>query len=105
MRWKDLTLIGDNFTYKLSSTSYTNYEELRRELIKGLKRNNKAEDKWNNNNLTYIGVGVILFGLLIGLWFWNATEIVNEKILSIIISIGFIGYGIFLLNRRKKASR
>tara|TARA_R110000744_G_scaffold83679_3_gene163862 strand:- start:24 stop:674 length:651 start_codon:yes stop_codon:yes gene_type:complete len=105
MKWKDLTLIGDNFTYKLSSTSYTNYEELRRELIKGLKRNTKAEDKWNNNNLTYIGVGVILFGLFIGLWFWNASEIANEKNLSIIISFGFIGYGIFLLNRRKKASR
>jgi hypothetical protein len=105
MKWKDLTLIGNNFTYKLSSTNYTNYEELRRELIKGLKRNTKAEDKWNNNNLTYIGVGVILFGLFIGLWFWNASEIANEKILSIIISFGFIGYGIFLLNRRKKASR
>ena len=105
MRWKDLTLIGDNFTYKLSSTSYINYEELRRELIKGLKRNNKAEDKWNNNNLTYIGVGVILFGLLIGLWFWNTSEITNEKNLSIIISLGVIVYGIFLLNRRKKASR
>jgi hypothetical protein len=105
MKWKDLTLIGENFSYKLSSTSYTNYEELRNELIKGLKRNIKAEDKWNNNNLTYIGVGVILFGLFIGLWFWNASEISSEKILSSIISFAFIGYGIYLISKRGKASR
>ncbi|MCB4809620.1 hypothetical protein LG651_15295 [Tamlana sp. 62-3] len=103
MKWKDLTLIGDNFKYKISSTSYINYNELRKELTKGLKRNFKAETKWQNNNLTYIGIGLIIFGFLIGFWFWQATkDILFEKILTILLSIGFIGYGIYLLYKRKK---
>ncbi|MCF1193112.1 hypothetical protein LRR18_16100 [Mangrovimonas sp. AS39] len=103
MKWKDLTLYGDNFRYKISSTSYTNYKELRNELTKGLKRNLQAEIKWQNNNLTYIGLGQILFGLFIGFWFWQVTkDSLTDKIMTLLISVGFVGYGIFLLYKRKK---
>ena len=103
MKWKDLTLISENFSYKISSTSYSNYYELRKELIKGLKRNKQAENKWNKNNLTLWGIGFILFGILVGYWFWKASkDNSTEKMMTVLMAVGFIGYGIYLLIKSKK---
>jgi len=103
MKWKDLTLISENFSYKISSTSYVNYYELRKELIKGLRRNKQAENKWNKNNLTLWGIGFILFGILVGFWFWKASEDNSiEKLITVLMAIGFIGYGIYLIIKSKK---
>ena len=102
MKWKDLTLISENFSYKISSTSYTNYYELRKELIKGLRRNKKAENKWNRNNLTLWAIGFISFGILVGYWFWKASkDNSNEKLITVLMAVGFIGYGIYLLIKSK----
>jgi len=103
MKWKDLTLISENFSYKISSTSYTNYYELRKELIKGLRRNQKSENKWNRNNLTLWAIGFISFGILVGYWFWKASkDNSNEKLITVLMAVGFIGYGIYLLIKSKK---
>lgn len=106
MKWKDLTLIGDNISYKISSVSYSNYYRLRRELIKGLKRNKKAENKWKHKLQTYWGIGFTLFGVLIGFWFWKASgDNPTEKLISTLMAVFFIGYGVYLIMKTKKASR
>ena len=106
MKWKDLTLISNDFNYKISSTSYSNYEELRDELIIGLKRNSKFENTWHNKNSTQWGIGFIVFGLLFGFWFLkNAENTLNEIMIIILVALAFILAGVHLIKNRKKASR
>lgn len=106
MKWKDLTLNGDNLSYKISSTSYSNYNELRKGLIKGLKRNKKAEKKWKRNLQTNWGIGFIIFGVLIGFWFWEASkDNPTEELISVLMALFFSIYGIYLILKTKKASR
>ena len=49
-KWKELTLIGNNFSYCISSSTYTNYPKLKKGLIKGLKRNKALEKEWERKN-------------------------------------------------------
>jgi hypothetical protein len=106
MKWKDLTLISEDFNYKISSTSYSNYEELRKELIFGLKRNTKFEHKWHSKNSKQFGIFFILFGILFGTWFLRISEnSLNEILIIISVSLAFIGVGIYLIKTRKNASR
>ena len=63
-KWQDLTLIGDDFTYKISSSAYRNYPEIRNSLVKGLKKNKQEERRWYDRNLTQWGIGLIIFVFL-----------------------------------------
>ncbi len=108
IKWKDLTLIGHDFKYKISSTSYSNYSELRKTLIKGLKRNSASEKEWKRRNELKFGYGFILFGILFSLFFGNIMDSKTD-IIPIILLLGFfiflIGYGIRLVRKNKNTSR
>ena len=106
IKWKDLTLISENFNYKLSSTSYSNYQELRDRLTIGLKRNTKFENDWQNKNSTQIGIGSILFGLFLGYWLLkHSGNHLNEILIIVLITSVFIGGGAYLIINRRNASR
>ena len=102
MKWKDLTLFGENFNYKISSTTYSNYVELKREIIKGLQRNKKSEVEWNRKNGQYYGIGFTIFGIVLALWLGILPKELDEKIIGVIIGLVFLSYGIYLLNKNKK---
>jgi hypothetical protein len=105
MKWKDLTLFGENFKYKISSSSYNNYVELRKALIKGKKRNTKSENEWQRKNSLYYGIGFLIFGIIISIWLERISKDLNEKLLSLAFSSLFTIYGIYLIWKNKKAYR
>jgi hypothetical protein len=105
MKWKDLTLFGENFKYKISSSSYKNYPELKRKLIKGKKRNIKSENEWQRKNSLYYGIGFLIFGIIISIWFGIISKDLNERLLSLAFSSLFIIYGIYLIRKNRKAYR
>ena len=99
MKWNDLTLYGDSFKYKISSTSYNNYSELKSVLIKGLKRDYNSEINWERNNSLYYGIGFLIFGLIISFWLGINSNDITDIVLTIIFSLFFIIYGIYLINK------
>ena len=105
MKWKDLTLFGENFKYKISSSSYENYPQLRSALIKGKKRNIKSENEWQRKNSLYYGIGFLIFGIIISIWFGIISKDLNEKLLTIAFSSFFIIYGVYLIRKNTKAYR
>ena len=105
MKWKDLTLFGENFKYKISSSSYNNYVELRKALIKGKKRNTRSENEWQRKNSLYYGIGFLIFGIIISIWLERISKDLNEKLLSLAFSSLFTIYGIYLIWKNKKACR
>jgi len=105
MKWKDLTLFGKNFKYKISSSSYKNYPELKRKLIKGKKRNIKSENEWQRKNSLYYGIGFLIFGIIISIWFGINSKDLNERLLTLAFSSLFIMYGIYLIRKNRKAYR
>lgn len=105
MKWKDLTLFGENFKYKISSSSYKNYPELRKVLIKGKQRNIKSENEWQRKNSLYYGIGFLIFGIIISYWFGINSKDLNEKLLTLAFSSLFIIYGIYLIRKNRKAYR
>lgn len=104
-KWKDLTLFGKNFKYKLSSSSYKNYPELKKALTKGKQRNLKSEKEWQRKNGFYFGIGFLIFGIIISYWFGINTKDLNEILLTLAFSSLFIIYGIYLIRKNRKAYR
>lgn len=102
MKWKDLTLFGENFKYKISSSSYGNYLELRRALTKGKIRNKKSENEWQRKNSLYYGIGFLIFGIIISILVKNISKDLNEKLLTITFSSFFIIYGVYLMRKNRK---
>ncbi|MFD1015712.1 hypothetical protein [Winogradskyella rapida] len=105
MKWKDLTLFGKDFKYKISSSSYGNYAELKRALIKGKKRNTKSESEWQRKNNFYYGIGFLIFGIILCIWFGKNSKNFNEELLSVGFSSLFIIVGIYLITKNRKAYR
>ncbi|MEP5253498.1 MAG: hypothetical protein ABJQ39_00435 [Winogradskyella arenosi] len=105
MKWKDLTLFGKNFKYKISSSSYNNYAELRKSLIRQKKRNIKSENEWQRKNSLYYGIGFLIFGIILSIWFGKISKNFNEELLSVGFSSLFIIFGIYLITKNRKAYR
>ena len=103
--WKDLTLFGENFKFKISSSSYINYSEIKRALIKGKQRNIKSENEWQRINSLYYGIGFFIFGIIISIWFVVISKDLNELLLSVAFSCLFIIYGIYLIRKNIKSNR
>ncbi|MFK8059977.1 MAG: hypothetical protein AB8B78_07795 [Polaribacter sp.] len=102
LKWKDLTLFGNNFEYKISSTTYSNYSELRKVITSGLKRNKKSEIEWNRKNRFYYGIGFLIFGIFVCLWLTITSKEISDKIIGGIFGLLFVFYGIYLLKKNKK---
>ncbi|MBK9726530.1 MAG: hypothetical protein IPO86_00265 [Saprospiraceae bacterium] len=108
MQWKDLTLLGQNISYKISSSTYTNYPELRESLTNGLKRNKNLEKEWERKNSLKLGYGFVLTGLiLIGIFFRNGiafNEIISSILLFGVLLIPIVS-GSYLILKNNNASR
>lgn len=105
MKWKDLTLVYEGDSYQISSSTYKNYDELRKHLIKGLNRNISLENEWQRKNNLKFGYGFTLFGPLIALLvFRNGISL--DQIGGGIILIGFLLIitivGLNLIRKNKK---
>ena len=105
MKWKDSTLFGENFKYKISSSNYNNYPELRTVLTREKKRNIRSENEWQRKNSLYYGIGFLIFGIIISIWLEKISKDINEKLLSLVFSSLFIVYGVYLIWKNKKAYR
>ncbi|SDY12662.1 hypothetical protein SAMN05444411_1322 [Lutibacter oricola] len=101
MEWKDLMLFGNDFKYKISSTTYRNYPELKRIVTKGLKRNTGSEREWNRKNGKYFGIGFLIFGITIFFWLVITSKEINDKIVGGIFGLLFMIYGIYLIIKNK----
>ncbi len=104
-KWKDLSLFGEDFVYVISSSNYKNYDELKRELIRGKKRNVESENEWYRKNEFYKGIGFLIFGIITFIWFGMNSKDLNEKLLSIVFSSLFLIYGIYLIRKNKKVHK
>lgn len=105
MKWKDLTIYTNNQPYKISSSTYTNYPELRKGLIKGLKKDKDLEQKWQRKNDLQFGYGFVIAAIVLGgIIFRNGIN-VNE-LTSTIILIGIIliplVVGFYLIMKARK---
>ncbi|MEM6398083.1 MAG: hypothetical protein AAF741_17160 [Bacteroidota bacterium] len=70
-KWKDLTIFTKGSKYKISSYSHSNYESLRRALIKGKNKNSYAEKMWQYKMNKRYGIGFSIIGFLLILFFGN----------------------------------
>lgn len=105
LKWKDLTLFTKTDTYKISSTTYTNYEQIKKHLIRGIKRDSKSETEWNRKNGFYIGIGSVVFGIIFSYFIFNGN--INEfDFLTWLLILGFLilflGYGMYLIIKNKR---
>lgn len=104
VKWKDLTLfLKENKKYTIHSTSYKNYDKLRRILISVVKRNQKSEKEWYRKNSFYFGVGFFLFGFLTFTLLYlnvNKNELSDNVIGFVFFGI-FVFYGIYLIFKDK----
>lgn len=70
MKWKDLTLVGEDFNYKMSSTTNSNYSELRTVLMKGMTRNKDFEIGRNIKNRKSLRIWILIFVVILGSCFF-----------------------------------
>lgn len=85
---KCLTIFTDRFRYKISSSTYTNYEQLKATLTKDKFRNTHSEEVWEYKMKNYSGWAQIVFGLMIiaGIIYsdnFNEKEINSNKLTTI----------------------
>ena len=107
MKWKELTLFLKNDNkYKIYSTSYNNYKQLRSHLTAGKKRNIKSEKEWKRKNSFYFGLFTSVFGLL-GFAFVFANEDHNkteDNVIGFFFFGLFLVFGLYLIKNNKKSS-
>ncbi|MFD2246994.1 hypothetical protein [Pontibacter ruber] len=75
-KWKDLTIYTVSNKYKISSSLYSNYSEIRNRLIKGKPRDLEIEKIWHKRNNLYWAIGAFIMG---GLCFWSAYHFYADK--------------------------
>lgn len=63
-KWKDLTIFTKDSKHTISSSSYSNYESLKRKLTKGKKKNSYAEKIWHYKMSRRFGIGFSIVGFL-----------------------------------------
>ena len=105
MKWKDLILFTKTDKYKISSTTYNNYEQIKKPLINRVKRDVKSETEWNRKNGFYIGIGSVIFGVIFSFFTFRGN--INEfDFLTWLLVSGFLilffGCGIYLVIKNKK---
>ena len=61
-KWKELTIYTDRTKFKLSSSIYNNYPELKRALVKGKRRDLQIQNNWVRRNNLYYAIGFTIFG-------------------------------------------
>ena len=107
MKWKDLTLICDGNSYQISSSTYRNYDELRKHLTKGIKQNKTLENEWQRKNNLKFGYGFTFFGPLLALLIFR-NGIPSDQIVGGVTLIGFLMIptivGVNLIRKNKKST-
>lgn len=105
LKWKDLMLFQrEGKAYKIHSSNYNNYDEIKRYLISGIKRNVESEKEWKRKNSIYFGVFSTLFGVLaFGFLFANqSSNELEDNIIAFLFFGLFIAYGLYLIAKNKK---
>lgn len=105
MKWQDLTIYTNNQLYKISSSTYTNYRELRKGLIKGLKKDKRLEQKWQQTNNLLLGYGFVIVAIVLGsIIFRHGID--GHELTGAIILIGIILFplavGLYLIMKARK---
>lgn len=76
MKWTDLTIYTEQEKYKLTSSLYKNYSQLRSALIKGKTRDLERQNNWFRRNNLYYAIGFIILG---GLFLYAAYHFYLTK--------------------------
>lgn len=100
LKWKDLILFSEGYNYKISSMIYSNYDELKSIITKGLIKNKEYKVQYYQKSKTYLGTGFIIFGIITGLWIGILSIDNNDKYIGGIIGLLFFCYGIYILNKK-----
>ncbi|WP_420553758.1 hypothetical protein [Tenacibaculum aiptasiae] len=69
IEWEELTLYTKDTKVKLYSTSYLNYGKLKKSLTKKGKRDVKKEKEWQKRNSRYWGLGMMISGIFLIMFF------------------------------------
>lgn len=75
--WEDLMIFTKDARYLISSSSYTNYEDLKAVLIEGKERNLYEEHLWEYKNNKRYGIGFLILGMVF-LLVWGNTFIYKD---------------------------
>jgi len=68
-KWKDFTIFTKDSKYVISSSLHSNYEILKKKLIKGKKKNSYAEKMWHYKMGRRYGIGFSIVGILFLMFF------------------------------------
>lgn len=75
-KWTDLTIYTDRTKFKLSSSIYNNYPQLKSALVKGKTRDLQRQNNWFRRNNLYYAIGFTIFG---GLFLYAAYHFYLTK--------------------------
>jgi hypothetical protein len=62
VKWTDLTIYTEQTKYKLTSSIYNNYPQLKNALVRGKKRDLHKQNSWFSRNNFYYAIGFTIFG-------------------------------------------
>ncbi len=80
-KWKDLTLFTKDSKYMISSTLYSNYDDLEKRLTRGKKKNTNAKKRWKNKLNRRYGYGFLIAGIIFTLILGNMFIKRNNEVL------------------------
>jgi hypothetical protein len=78
--WKELTIYTDKTNYKLSSSIYENYLELKNALVSGIKKDSKNEIKLIRRKNLYWAISFVIAGSFFIFTFYNFFFMKHEDI-------------------------
>ena len=79
-KWNDLTIFTDKQKEKISSSTISNYQQLKRALTKGIQRDEYSENLWSYKVNKRFGIGFIIIGLLFSI---GMLKVYSKKDLEI----------------------
>jgi hypothetical protein len=80
-KWNDLTIFTDRQKEKISSSTISNYQQLKRALTKGIQRDEYSESLWSYKVNKRFGIGFIIIGLLFSI---GMLKVYSKKDLEIL---------------------
>lgn len=80
--WEDLIIFTRESSYTISSSTYTNYEKLKKKLVKGKSENQYAVKQWHYQNRLKSGLGFFTFGFLYFCFAFNAMVLKKGEMIQ-----------------------
>jgi hypothetical protein len=73
-KWKDLTIFTSNSKFKVSSSSFDNYNLFKNKLTSGKRRNLESELEWTRKSNKKYGIGFLIIGILFSFGLFNLNK-------------------------------